>query len=47
MGAEGVQVIIGQWFLIDVHGLWLKLGRVLTYQDLTRQDVEEETTGMY
>ena len=43
-------VIIGQWFLIDapLHRCWVEAGEVvLSYQDLTRQDVEEEPTGMY
>ena len=39
--------IMGQWFLIDVLGFAEAGVGVLSYQDLTRQDVEEETTGTY
>ena len=34
-------------FILNITRLWLKLGWVLSYRDLTRQEAEDEATGMY
>ena len=34
-------------FILNISHSWLKLGRVLFCRDLTRQEAEDEATGMY